>query len=170
MGMTYRLDTQSGYNLISEMVFDREWLGDFMGLSDEEYGMIDRNGKCLVNMKHINRAIHFLEDFNERMRRMPYDKESEAYKMLRTEEHDGNERIVLDENGNAVYDYVGSDDNIAILKEVEKVLCRTYHFLFPWEEGTTSENFGVTHYINALKSAKACMEKMNVSVAVLFWY
>lgn len=36
MGMTYRLDTQSGYNLISDMVFDREWLGDFMGLSDEE--------------------------------------------------------------------------------------------------------------------------------------
>lgn len=166
MGMTYRLDTVDGYELINDMVFDRERLGFFMGLKTEDIEKINQTGRCFVTMEHIDRAIKFLTDFNDRIRAMPIDTGSEAYKALRIVDN----KVVVDEEGYAIYDYFGTPNNIAVLKEVEKVLNKTYHFVFPWDKIYTDDRFGVTRYISALKEAKKLMHRFRSDKAVLLYY
>lgn len=172
MGWNYILRAKSGYDLFDYDVFDREGLARFMQLTKDEYDTMHKVGRVEVNIKHIDNAIAFLTDFNERIRKMPCDEDGgNTFKNVREEtDEQGKKRIVRDEKGEYVYDYFGTEKNIAIFKEVDKVLCREYHFNYPWQKDRVNGNgFGVTYMIEALEKAKRHLRDLHVETAWLYY-
>ena len=113
--------------LTDDMVFDRECLDRWMQLKAEDYVLPDDNGLFIVKPEHVSRAIDTLETLLDKVASMPFDRIAENEIVY-------NKRTWNSETGCWNNEYHGSPNNIAIFKEVEKVLLRDYHFTFPWEK------------------------------------
>jgi len=140
MGWTYTIETKGGNELLMDCVFQNERLSSFMGIEGDDSATLVNNGRLEITTAHIDRAIKFLTDFNERIKKMPFDPQGDNT----------------------------TEKNSAIFKEVEKVLCRSYHFMFPWNETDIRWNgFGVLYMIDALNEVKRQMRNFRTNVAYL---
>lgn len=113
--------------LTDDMVFDRERLGSWMQLKDEDYVFPNDNDLFIVKQEHVSRAIDTLETLLDKVASMPFDRVAQN-EMVYNRRKWNPEKDCWDN------EYHGSPNNIAIFKEVEKVLLRESHFTFPWED------------------------------------
>lgn len=111
--------------LTDDMVFDRERLGSWMQLKAEDYVIPNDNGLFIVKPEHVSRAIDTLETLLGKVASMPFDRIAENEIVYNNRTWNSEKRCWDNE-------YHGSLNNIAIFKEVEKVLLRANHFTFPW--------------------------------------
>ena len=112
--------------LTDDMVFDRECLGSWMQLKDEDYVIPNDNGLFIVKPEYVSRAIDTLETLLDKVASMPFDP-VEGREPVYNRQGWNSEKQDWDN------EYHGSPNNIAIFKEVEKVLLHAHHFTFPWE-------------------------------------
>lgn len=167
MGMTYKIvalkptttieqyfggdeshDPDNGANtIIDDMVFDREvefraWCGCPPWIKGEQ-GYAFR-----IEKRHLQNALATLRGLRNRVAAMPYTNDAEINPPY-------HEKVFNKETKSYEDVYHGSAENVAILKEVEKVLSRDYHFLFPWEKPWKYEPFKLM--ISSLEYAIAFM-------------
>lgn len=147
MGMTYQIIAEKDGNrldLTDDMVFDRECLGTWMGLTCEDY--VDFNYKFRVTKEHLDNAITTLQELVDKVSSMPYVDGDGSYTDCQYEDGpDGDYELV----------FSGPPENVAIMKEVMKVFAREYHYTYPWERRTDTRQ---ERMIQALKSVKEFME------------
>ena len=172
MGWTYRIDalpkgisakewvSTKGYKslspltLVDDDVFDREGLAHWMGAKEEDW----LDDWCLpVSKEMVERAIGVLRELQDKVAKMPFKEDSEV-------------DIWWNPKTDA-YEYEGEPENIAIVKEVRKVLCREYHFRYPWEcKGDKNEDKGgVIWMIRELEKVQRFMAE-NPDTAVIAVY
>lgn len=139
--------------IINDMVFDREdafraWCGCPAWIPGEEWYAFR------VEKHNLEKARAVLQELYDKVSRMPFTtdtKENPAYSEFRG----------FTPPDHWEYVYHGSPENVAILKEVDKVLDRTHHFgYFPWEDKSAEIGLGggVKSMIAALDGAIEFME------------
>ena len=133
--------------LSDDRVFDRECLGSWMQLKDEDFVFPDDNGLFIITPEHVSRAIDTLEALVDKVASMPFDRVAQNERVYQTWDSEKD-----------CYEYHGSPNNIAIFKEVEKVLLRTYHFTFPWENPEWKTANGVSRMLAALRRVQDFMK------------
>lgn len=142
--------SQSGVrlNLTDDMLFDRECLGTWMGVKDEDF--ISYECKFRITKGHLDRAILTLQTLVDKISTMPFveGENSETYCQYNVNGEPGTE---------AEYEYYGPPENIAIMKEVMKVFNRETHYTYPWEDTTYGTRQG--RMIQALTMIRDFMEK-----------
>lgn len=149
--------------LTDDMVFDRERLGSWMQLKDEDFVFPDGNGLFIITPEHVSRAIDTLETLVGKVASMPFDRVVQ------------NEKVYNKQKWNPEKDcwdneYHGSPNNIAIFKEVEKVLLREYHFTFPWEDPGWKTAGRVPQMLAALRRVQDFMKDCPNRVIVGEYY
>lgn len=141
--------------LTDDMVFDREALRGWMGLSESDVTKEDSE-LYAVSLEHVDRALDVLNKLHNKVREMPYDPDPDNKTGFYLESLKPGAKMV----------YHGTPNNIAIYKEVEKVLARPYHFNFPWmvdrwkKEGKIQdprEAWGVPYMLSALAKIRRYM-------------
>lgn len=141
--------------LTDDMVFDREALGRWMRLSKSDVTKEDSE-LYAVSLAHVDRALDVLNKLHNKVREMPYDPDPDDKTGFYYESLEPGAKEV----------YHGTPNNIAIYKEVEKVLAKPYHFNFPWmvdrwkKEGViqdTREELGVPNMVAALAKIRRYM-------------
>ena len=137
--------------LTDDMVFDRERLGRWMQLKDEDFVFPDDNGLFIVKPEHVSRAIYMLETLLDKVASMPFDPVAQNEIVY-------NKQIWNSEKDCWDNEYHGSPNNIAIFKEVEKVLLRANHFAFPWEEPKWKTYGRVPEMLAALRRVQDFMK------------
>lgn len=137
--------------LTDDMVFDRERLGSWLQLKDEDFVFPDDNGLFIVNKEHIGRAIDALGTLLDKVASMPFDRVAQNEIVYNKQEWNSEKNCWDNE-------YHGSPNNIAIFKEVEKVLLRTYHFTFPWEDPEWKSKSGVSQMLATLRRVQDFMK------------
>lgn len=136
--------------LTDDMVFDRERLGSWMQLQGEDFVFPDDYGLFIVKPEHVSRAIDTLETLLDKVASMPFDRVAQNEKVYNKQEWNSEKNCWDNE-------YHGSPNNIAIFKEVEKVLLREYHFSFPWEAPEWKTIGRVAQMISALRRVQDFM-------------
>lgn len=158
------LDSGS-YQLITDQVFDRENLGTWMQLTDDERRDLKHNGYVEITRQHVTRARKVLEDVTNKIKSMPFDVEGDAYS-----------RMTFDDSTKEyVTEYYGNPLNIEILKVIDAVFAKDYHVRVPWRNRYTKkipnkDDVGVPYMIKSLDNVlKYCDDNPN-SVLLLFLY
>lgn len=105
---------------------------------------------------HIKSALEDLQGLVARVAKMPFTPEPPIC-------HRKREPPMWFEK----YDFEGSKENVAICKEVAKVLLRPEHFNYPWQ---TDRPFGVPNMIEALRKVRAFMESNPDRVVMALYY
>lgn len=132
--------------LTDDMIFDRECLGIWMGLTEADY--IDFNYKFRITKEHLDRAISTLQTLVDKVSSMPFVGGHGSYTdCLKKYNPNGEDELI----------FTGPPENIAIMKEVQKVFIREYHYTYPWEDDGSTTRQG--EMIRALKVTKEFMEK-----------
>lgn len=132
-------------SLTGDAVFDREYLGTWMQLTDDERRELDRRGYVEITRQHVERARKVLKDVTDKIRSMPFDVEGDAYS-----------NMVFDDSLNDyVVEYYGNPLNIEILKVIDGVFAKDYHVCTPWRHHYTKkvpnkDDVGVPYMIEAL--------------------
>ena len=166
MGMTYKIIalpkgvTPKQYfnsediedeELVDDLVFDRERLGPWCGA----YA-----GDFVMTKDGVERAISVLQGLMDKVASMPFTKDDDAD---------------YEENWNSQTEtwekkYYGSKENIAILKEVNKVFSRHYHFTYPWESEDWKDDCRATQMIHALQRVRRFMEHHPDRAVIALYY
>ena len=137
--------------LTDDMVFDRERLGRWMQLKDEDFVFPNDNGLFIVKPEHVIRAIDTLETLLDKVASMPFDPVDSRGTVY-------NRREWNSEKQGWDNEYHGSPNNIAIFKEVEKVLLRASHFTFPWENPEWKIKNRVSQMLTTLRRVQDFMK------------
>lgn len=179
MGMTYRVDAlkptvtikkyfdSKGHEpnavadtIIDDMVFDREdafrrWCG-FPPWLPGKKGFAFR-----IETRHLQNARAVLQGLLDLVAKMPFTMDGPAQFDCKWNEQTGEYEDV----------YSGSQENVAILKAINEVLSRNYHFgYFPWEERATIVGSGVKVMIAALDGAIEFMESNPDRIVIGLYY
>lgn len=138
------LDSGS-HSLTGDEIFDREYLGTWMQLTDDERDELDCHGYVEITRQHVERAKKVLEDVTNKIRSMPFDVEGDAYA----------EEIFDDSTKDYVTKYHGNPLNIEILKVINEVFAKDYHVCKPWRHSYTNKipnknDVGVPYMIEVL--------------------
>ena len=164
MGMTYKIIalpkgvTPKQYfnsediedeELVDDLVFDRERLGTWCGAGD-----------FVMTKDGVERAISVLQGLMDKVASMPFTKDDDA-----DYEETWNSQTETWEKK-----YYGSKENIAILKEVNKVFCRHYHFTYPWEREDWKDDCRATEMIHALQRVRRFMEHHPDRAVIALYY
>lgn len=145
--------------IIDDMVFDRED-SLFSWMEVENSDCLDTYGEIfVVKRKYLRNARAVLQGLLDRVAQMPFTKDNPA--RCEVGEYDENKKDYK-------RTYHGSPENIAILKEVEKVLTRTYHFTFPWQEPYMYDS--VKMMVKALDKADVFMSENPDRVVIGMYY
>ena len=139
--------------LVNDRVFDRERLAAWCGLKREDWA---EDGVAVLEQHHVRRAREVLQRLVDRIAAMPFTPDPPIGHLQRDPDTDG-----------VGYVYVGSPENVAIVREVENVLQKTYHFTYKWQQ---DRPFGVPHMINALDDVLAFMESNPDRVVLALYY
>lgn len=135
-----------GEEIIDEDTFDREALGFWMGLSDEQWDSMHMNGYCFITIDHIKNAIKVLKDLDERVSHMRF--------VMGGRNEAKNLRWVY-ATKELKWEWIGPEENEAIFREVMKVFNKHYHYIFPWDTGLKGLTYkwGCPGYIKELEAA-----------------
>lgn len=137
--------------LVDNLVFDRERLGPWCGA----YA-----GDFVMTKDGVERAISVLQGLMDKVASMPFTKDDDAD----YEEHWNSQTKTWEEK------YYGSKENIAILKEVNKVFSRHYHFTYPWERDDWKDDCRATEMIHALQRVRRFMEHHPDRAVIALYY
>lgn len=176
MGMTYKIialpkgvtpkqylnsDDIEDEELVDDLVFDRERLAMWCGTTQADWFPPNDNYAIVLTKAHIDRAIDTLQGLLDKVASMPFT-------------NDDNADFKLDWNPTTeTFDekYYGSKENIAILKEVNKVFSRHYHhFTYPWEREDWKEECRATEMIHALQRVRRFMEHHPDRAVIALYY
>jgi hypothetical protein len=146
--------------LVDDLVFDRECLASWMDVTAEDY--IDFNYCFVITRDHVKNAISTLRNLVEKVKTMPFDE------LTPEDDEPGIFKKYDDKKCDFVESYVGSPNNVAILKEVEKVMAREYHFTFPWEHDRNYDRIG--DMILALEKVGRFMEENPDRIVLGLYY
>lgn len=127
----------NGDCVLDDSTFDRECLGFWMGITEEQRNEIDTNGCCKVTVDQFKNAQNFLKDLVAQVKKMPFD-----YRGKNEMVYDGFDK----KSGESKYKWTGTRNNKAIYDLVMKSFAKDYHFTFPWQKG----KLGVPDYIETL--------------------
>lgn len=161
-----------GEYILDEDIFDRESLGKWLGLSDEQRNSTYNHGYCFITIDQIKNAIKVLKDLDERVSNMRFvmGGKNEAIGMhWDTETKKWKWEI-----------WIGPEENEAIFREVMNVFNKAYHYIFPWDarfKGLKDKWCGCSGYIKELEDALEKVEDAMTSPyypngceIVLFYY
>lgn len=166
MGMTYKIIalpkgvTPKQYfnsndiedeELVDDLVFDRERLGPWCGA----YA-----GDFVMTKDGVERAISVLQGLMDKVASMPFTKDDDA----------DYEKNWNSQTGTWEEKYYGSEENIAILKEVNKVFSRHSHFTYPWEREDWKNDCRATEMIHALQRVRRFMEHHPDRAVIALYY
>ena len=146
-------DLMGATELVDDMVFDRERLAAWLGLGRKSW--VDE-GCAVLTPYNVRRAKGVLQRLVDLVSEMPYTPDPPTGHLVEDVK-----------TGGVKYEYEGSPENVAIVKEVEKVLLRTYHFNYKWQP---DRPFGVPHMIKALNDVLAFMEANHDRVVMALYY
>ena len=135
--------------LVDDMVFDRESLAKWLGTKREDW--LGGGLAFTISPEQVARAESVLTGLLETVRSLPYDKVKKGEARPRVESSYDYK------TGKVNYAYFGSPKNVEILKVVNEVMNRDYHFTYPWDE---DKNYNrVEEMISALKGVRKFMEE-----------
>ena len=175
MGMTYKIIalpkgvTPKQYinsediedeELVDDLVFDRECLAKWCGTTRADWFPPNDNYAIVLTKAHIDRAIDTLQGLLDKVASMPFTKDDDA-----DYEETWNSQTETWEKK-----YYGSKENIAILKEVNKVFSRHYHFTYPWEREDWKDDCRATGMIHALQRVRRFMEHHPDRAVIALYY
>ena len=152
-------------SLTGDGVFDRENLGTWMQLTDDERRDLTQHGYVEITRQHVTRARKVLEDVTNKIKSMPFDVEGDAYS-----------RMTFDDSTKEyVTEYYGNPLNIEILKVIDTVFAKDYHVRVPWRNRYTNkipnkDDVGVPYMIKSLDNVLKYYDDNPNSVLLLFLY
>lgn len=134
-----------GIEIIDEMTFDREFLGRWMQLNEDQCDSLDVNGCCIITLDEFRKAVDTLRDLDRRVAEMPFSKRGRNRMEGRIDQ----------KTGKFVRYWNGTDKNKAVFDAVMEVFAREYHYRFPWDKLVLSGELkgGSSEYIEALEYA-----------------
>lgn len=146
--------------LVDDMVFDRERLSFWCGTTQSDWVNPDDNFARVLTKTHVDRAIAILQGLLDKVESMPFTKGADAY----------SEKSWDLQTDKWKYEYFGDPVNIEIVKEVDKVFSRSYHFTFPWESDDWKTDNRAADMIRALKRVRRFMEENPDRAVVALYY
>lgn len=140
-----------GTEIIDEMTFDREFLGRWMQLNEDQCECLYVNGYCIITLDEFRKAVDTLRDLDRRVAEMPFSKRG----------RNRMEGSIDQKTGKFVRYWNGTDKNKAVFDVVMEVFAREYHYKFPWDKRVLSgaRDGGSSEYIEALNAAIARIQE-----------